>query len=68
MSATPAMHPQSKGRQDLHHPHPLPVVISVASGRYSMIAELNNASAIKGLGTTHGLIVSIVKSQNYVSL
>jgi hypothetical protein len=37
-------------------------------GPLLMIAELNKASAIEGLGKTHGLIVSIAKTQNYVSL
>jgi hypothetical protein len=33
-----------------------------------MIAELNKASAIEGLGKSQGLIVSIAKTQNYVGL
>src|SRR5277367_4533014 len=37
-------------------------------GPLLMIAELNKASAIEGLGKMHGLFVSIVKTQNYVSL
>jgi hypothetical protein len=33
-----------------------------------MVAELNKASAIEGLGKTQGLVVSIAKTRNYVSL